>query len=437
MTAHPSTRQIEDYARRDLSRAEWIYINEHLFSCEYCYQHFLSVFQASRGFPIEIDLDELAGLKNWHLQGEELRAYVEGRMDELDLNYANLHLKECGWCEEEVGNFSAFTSKLEHYLSKRHAPINRVPARSKYFPKFGALPFYWSPAKFAGAAMLAILLIFTTLLWSTYRTKPRAEEASLPVQSQEGGSASEQASSTSQATDTSQSVQALVPDTNSHTLKKEAGNSHLQTPPNRRFSNTKKPYSPSQEVETSLLAEDLVRPPVIEIFDKSSIVLRGDDSKIESFNVTSPYSTVISNDRPTFQWTALNGALIYIVSVYDAKLNLIKTSDPVTETRWLMPSRLERGVIYTWTVTAFKDGKEILAPTLPARAEFKIIEEPELAKLSSKIKHIHSGVARGVLYAKAGLLGEAEQELRTHLVQYPDDGNAKKFLATIKSWREP
>ena len=421
MTVHLTTEQIKDYAGHNLSGTEWTGVNEHLFACEDCYQHFLSIFQSDRRFPIEIDLDELAGLKHWHLQGEELKAYVEGRMDELDLSYANLHLKECGWCKEEVGHFSEFTSKLEHYLSKRHAPIRQMPARGKYFPKFGALPFYWSPAKSAGIAALAILLIFTALLWSTYRTKPRVEEASLPVQSQEGGS---ETPSTSQATDTSRPVN-------------ETGNSHSQILPDHSLSNTNRHYSTSQELEASLLAENLVRPSIIGIFDKSSIVLRGDDSKSESFNVTSPYSTVISNDRPTFQWTALNGASSYVVSVYDSKLNLIKTSDPVTETHWLMPSRLGRGVIYTWTVTAFKDGKEILAPTLPARAEFKIIEGPEWAKLSRNIKQMRSGVARGVLYAKAGLLGEAEQELRTHLIRYPDDGHAKKLLETIKSWREP
>lgn len=441
MTVHLTTEQIKDYAGHNLSGTEWVGVNAHLFDCEYCYHHFLDIFQACRKFPIEIDMDELAGLKHWHLQGEDLRSYVEGKMDELDLNYANLHLKECGWCKEEVSHFSAFTSELEHYLSKRHAPIKRVPAHIKYFQKFGALPFYWSPASFARAAGLAILLIFTTLLWSTYRTKPRlVEEASLPAQSQEGGSASEQAPPTSQTTDTSRPVHAVVPNTNTvegHTLKNETFHSRSQAPPNYNLSNTNKRYSRSQEIEASLLAEDLIRPPVIEIFDKSSIVLRGDDSKSESFNVTSPYSTVISNDRPTFHWTALNGASSYVVYVYDAKLNLIKTSDPVIETHWLIPVRLGRGVIYTWTVTAFKDGKEFLAPTLPARAEFKIIEKSELDKLNSQIKHMHSGIARGVLFAKAGLLGEAERELRTHLVRYPDDSHAKKLLETIKSWREP
>jgi len=94
-------------------------------------------------------------------------------------------------------------------------------------------------------------------------------------------------------------------------------------------------------------------------------------------------------------------------------------------------------VIYTWVVTALKDGKEILAPTLPARAEFKIIEKPTLDQLNRRIRQINSAPARGVLYAQAGLLDEAEQELSTHLHIQPADETARKLLRTIKSWREP
>jgi hypothetical protein len=426
MTVHLSTRQIEDYAEHKLSRADWARVNEHLFACEDCYQYFLGIFQASRRFPIEIDLDGMAGLKDWHLQGEELKLYAEGRMDELDLDYADLHLNACGWCREEVSHFSEFTSKLEHYLSKRHAPLKRLPAHRKYFLHLGDIPFTWSTARVAGAAALTLLLISAILFWPTSGTEPRVDEASLPVQSQEEGS------SPAQATDTSRPAQASLSDANGR-----AGKPNSRVSSTHTSSNGEKGGNVWQELEASLIAENLIMPSVIEVFDRSSVVLRGDDNKGEYFNVTSPYSTVISDALPIFQWTALNGASSYVVTIYDARLNLIKTSGPVTETQWLMSGRLQRGAKYTWTVTALKGGKEIIAPTLPARAEFKIIGEPERAKLSSKIQQMHSGAARGILYAKAGLLDEAEQELRTHLFQHPADRRAKSLLRTIKSWREP
>ena len=93
-------------------------------------------------------------------------------------------------------------------------------------------------------------------------------------------------------------------------------------------------------------------------------------------------------------------------------------------------------MIYTWVVSAIKDGNEVLAPELPARAEFKIIETSGLIKLDRRIDQVHSAAARGVLYARVGLLDQAERELRSHLEHYPSDGKAIKLLQTIKSWRD-
>jgi hypothetical protein len=48
-----------------------------------------------------------------------------------------------------------------------------------------------------------------------------------------------------------------------------------------------------------------------------------------------------------------------------------------------------------------------------------------------------SHAARGVLYAKAGLLDEAEEEFQTHLVLLPADERVKRLLEIVKSWRDP
>ena len=60
-----------------------------------------------------------------------------------------------------------------------------------------------------------------------------------------------------------------------------------------------------------------------------------------------------------------------------------------------------------------------------------------LDQLNRRIKQINSAPARGVLYAKAGLLDEAEREFRADLNLHPTDESARKLLRTIKSWREP
>ena len=190
--------------------------------------------------------------------------------------------------------------------------------------------------------------------------------------------------------------------------------------------------------ERVLIASDLEMPPAIEMLDRTpSIAVRGNQASVQSFAIVRPFATAISNDRPTFCWTALSGATSYTVSVYDKDLHLVGTSEPLTETQWRMSEPLEAGTKYTWIVIALKDGQEIIAPALPARAELKILGKSEMSKLNRMLSGTGSHAARGVLYAKAGLLDEAEKEFQTHLSLQPADRRAKQLLRIVKSWRAP
>lgn len=86
-------------------------------------------------------------------------------------------------------------------------------------------------------------------------------------------------------------------------------------------------------------------------------------------------------------------------------------------------------------VTAMKEGREVVAPELPARAEFRIIETSDLIRLDRRVSQSNSKVVRGVLYARAGLLDQSEQEFQSYLEHHPADEQAKKLLHIIKSWR--
>jgi hypothetical protein len=426
MTAHLSNEEISNYCERRLSRGALDHAHEHLFSCDTCYDRFLRVFQTKRRFPIEIDLNELAGLKGWHLQGQELKDYVEGRLADPDLTFANIHLKECAWCREEAHHISEFSDKLQYYLSKRHAPLEHPTVSRRYLPRLGNLS--WGSLDLGKAAAIILLVLGSVIiLWSVSGTKPEAKQDGLSASSRENTSVTTAASGSPQ----NANVLPVPQPSQSGASIQSQGASYID--------NSARSSRPSteRENEASLITANLVMPEVVKMFDRSRVILRGDDNRDESFNIISPYATVITDDQPTFRWTALSGAASYTVSVYDDSLNLVERSKPINETRWSATSRLKRGVVYTWIVTAIRESKEILAPKLPARAEFKIIENTKLLNLNGKINRVHSGAARGVLYARAGLLDKAEQELLLHLNNRPDDERAKNLLQTISSWREP
>ena len=417
MDTHLSTEEIRGYLRRRLTRDDFNRVGEHVHSCASCYQDFLAELQER--FPIEIDLDELAGLKGWHLEGEELAAYVEGRMDELNFECASLHLEECGSCMEKAS--AAFEYRLEYPRLVTNARLKQPSTWSRYLPS--VLSISLPRLRLAAAAVLlfALALIAWTVLQSkseksqlagarppeTVSPDPTPHQPTVPVQPGPGV-----------GSDIDPKIDRAAPG-------QVAANSQGHGTGHQE-----------DEIERALIAKNLAMPPAIEMLERTpAIAVRGNRASIQSFTIVRPFTTLINNDRPRFSWTTLSGATSYTVSVYDADLHLVETSEPLQETQWLMPNRLEAGIVYTWTVTALKDGQEIIAPASPARAEFKILGKPELRKLNRMVNRTTSHAVRGVLFAKAGLLDEAEKEFQTHLDLRPADERVKGLLRIVKLWR--
>ncbi|MEK6289267.1 MAG: hypothetical protein AABO57_26445 [Acidobacteriota bacterium] len=417
MDTHLSTKEIRDYLRRRLTRDDFDRVGEHVHSCASCYQDFLAELQ--KRFPIEIDLDELAGLKGWHLEGEELAAYVEGRMDELNFECASLHLEECGSCMETAS--AAFEYRLENPRVRMGARRKEPSTWSRYLPSVQSI----SSPRLQLAAAAVLLLGLALIIWAVLQ--PRSEKPQLA-----GVPPPETRSTDPSPHPTPMPIQP-GPGVGSDIDHKIDEAAPWQTAAN---SHEHGGGRQEDEIERALLAKNLTMPPAIEMLDRTpAIAIRGNRASIQSFTIARPFTTLINNDRPTFSWTTLNGATSYKVSVYDADLHLVETSEPLEETQWSMPDLLEAGIVYTWTVTALKDGQEIIAPASPARAEFKILGKPELRKLNRMVSRTTSHAARGVLYAEAGLLDEAEKEFQAYLVAHPHDDRVKNLLQTVRSWR--
>jgi hypothetical protein len=418
MDTHLSTEEIRGYLRRRLTRDDFDRVGEHVHSCASCYQDFLAELQ--KRFPIEIDLDELAGLKGWHLEGEELAAYVEGRMDELNFECATLHLEECGSCMEKTS--AAFEYRLEHPRLSLIAGRKQPSCWSRYLHGLQSISTHRLQLATAAVLLLGLALFMWALLQPTSEKSqiagtppetrlpdPSPHQPTVPVQPDPGS-----------GSDNRHNVDKPMPEQLAASANSERHGVGRQ----------------EEGIERALIAKNLRMPRVIEMLDRTpSIAVRGNQASIQSFAIVRPFATAISNEHPTFSWSALKGATSYRVSVFDAALNLIRTSEPLTETQWLIPEPLEAGVVYTWTATAIKDGQEVVAPAQPARAEFKILGKPEMSRLKRIIRRTTSHAARGFLYAEAGLLEEAEKEFQTHLKFRPTDERVKRLLWIVKSWR--
>ena len=392
MNTHLSAKEIKGYIARTVSREIFDKVSDHVYDCEVCYQEFLAELQ--KGFPIEIDFAEIGGRRDWHLSPQELKAFVKGRMDELDFECANLHLEGCDSCLERAAAVAETKSPIHGLFNWITDRISLWTLSSAALKTVGR--YRWRLVSVV--LLIGLFLMLWALLQPRHQTPQIAETPSrVEDQTAQGGSS------------------------NPGPLARTNHEGHI----------------PRQDEKPHAITA-LVMPAAIAALDKmTSITVRGagGNAALQPFSVIYPFATLVAENQPIFSWRSLEGATGYTVSVYDAALHLLAESEPLSSTHWLMPEPLRAGITYTWTVKAIKDGKKISAPALPARAEFRVLSNTESKRLKQRLDKAGSHSTRGVFYAQAGLLDEAEKEFETQLRLKPSDRQAKELLVTVKSWR--
>ena len=104
---------------------------------------------------------------------------------------------------------------------------------------------------------------------------------------------------------------------------------------------------------------------------------------------------------------------------------------------------LHRGKVYSWEVTALKDGQpissNISAADLDGRAleaKFKVLEQSkanDIVAAQKRYREFH--LLLGVIEARAGLLDEAEMEFKKLLNSNPQSNVAQNLLRSIQVTR--
>jgi len=152
-----------------------------------------------------------------------------------------------------------------------------------------------------------------------------------------------------------------------------------------------------------------------------------------AFQLTAPIATVVLDTRPTLRWTALTGSPIYIVTLQDQSTGETISSPPVQRTEWAPEQALARGRTYAWQVAASAGGKEVVVPRPPdPPVRFAIAD----ASTASRLDDLPSSpFVRGVLYADAGLLDDAEREFKKVGADRQGADHVDAFLDQIRQAR--
>ena len=182
--------------------------------------------------------------------------------------------------------------------------------------------------------------------------------------------------------------------------------------------------------------ERLQRPAEIADLLAGGAVLRG-PAAAPRLLPRSPLATAVLDGRPTFRWSPLPDAVTYRVTVFDRDFNPVADSGPVSSAEWRPARPLPAGAVYAWQVKARRGGGELTAPGPGSpQALFRVLAADRAAAIGRAARETGgSHLALGLLYARAGLLDDAERELSEAVRESPAAEAPRELLATVRSWR--
>ncbi len=163
---------------------------------------------------------------------------------------------------------------------------------------------------------------------------------------------------------------------------------------------------------------------------KENPILRGNE-KITVPQI-SPKDEATLGNRPVLRWESLEN-YEYKIIILDQGLKKIAESGVLSQNSLQIEKPIPAG-FYFWKVLARKQGAAEFEQT-ENKAFFKIVGEAEKSRIEKAKKLTKSNLVTAVLYARAGLLREAERELNAELKKNPDSVKARKMLEQVRRWR--
>ena len=461
VTEHLTGEAIELYRARRASAAEALAAQNHVADCADCRARLAAAVEADAAllsFRDQLAQDDDFGADS-HLPYEQLALYVDGGLDEVEREIADSHLSLCEDCAADLTDLRQYAGLAASAELKPAARPIRDESPSTWRRFVALIGSFARPIPAAAAA--ALLLVALGGVWlatrdgsvprvdeearvkpGTYQaptpavapeqknvpspTPPPVETISAPTVDNSGRPSNVAAPSINPAPPASELV--ALNDGGSHvTLDRRGRLQGLEgAPPDARLAVSL--ALRSRRIEPSSALNGLA--------EEGGDTLMGSGAAAPaSFAPRGPVGKVVRETRPAFSWSPLAGARSYTVSVVDAKFRPVTQSRALNQTSWTTDAPLVRGAVYSWQVTAtLEDGTEVTAPAAPApQARFRVLDADANDRLTRLEKAAPtSRLARGVAYAQAGLLDEAEAELKELLKENPRSQVARDLLRSLR-----
>jgi hypothetical protein len=358
-----------------------------------------------------------------HLSFDQSVAYVDGLLTGAERRMIEDHLASCARCAPLTTDLRAFRNEIATELEREYRPQAAAEvAPSSWLDRFVAglpSPLLKIPSWIYAAGALSLLAAAAWMAMSN-RTPPQTART-FPTP----------------ATSPSVNFATPTPETPPALVKLSDGGSSLALDAQGRLTGVDQwPPEYRRMAETALSNQRAPRSPLLDGLSRQGSSLMGGVDEGARFAIIEPAGKVLLASRPAFKWTRLAGAEGYVVEVYDAQFNLVSSSPLLTGLSWTAP-QLARGQVYSWQVKAVKGGQEFIAPSPPAPdAKFRILDRVAAAKIArARRDYASSHLLLGLLYARAGLLDEAEREFRSLQNANPDSDAPRKLAASLSAPR--
>jgi hypothetical protein len=436
LSEHLTQTQIEDYGRHKLSAVELSSVSNHMNDCEACSCQVERAFDGdapffalkSEAFGEEEILFSPAGRA--HLTTEQTAGYIDELLAGEELQMIRDHLTGCEQCKVAVNDLRAFRDQIAAGLDHEYQPSSRLTEDRWRHVLGNTLSLLANPRTLIfGSALAALLLILAGLPILQMLQREETEVVETP-HSPPAPAVTPVVSPTPRPGEAAASVVARLNDGKGQVTLDREGNLSGIDNLSPAYLRMIKGALTNQQLEKSPLLAGLTSPEASQI--------RGRDKQDREFSAIKPVGTVILSDRPFFLWSRLDGAASYIVEVYDDEFTPMVASPRLIENSWTAPKSLPRGKIYIWQVKAIKDGREFVSSRPPEpEAKFRILDQGRVNELK-QAQRIYAGshLTLGVLYARDGLLDEAEREFRALQKVNPNSAIARQLLANLRPMRD-
>lgn len=166
--------------------------------------------------------------------------------------------------------------------------------------------------------------------------------------------------------------------------------------------------------------------------DLAGLVSRSQTDEEDNIVLEMPVASYVSSTTPLLRWERQPRLEQYQARVVDSSGKVVAES-PVTEAgEWKCEPALTPGHMYRWNVTA----KGRRAQVGSQEARFAVPSQPVLDQLASAKQHLgENGLALAVIYARAGVVDEAERLLAGAIVRNPTSEEAKRLYRNLKAQR--